>query len=264
MSDANLPVDFTIAFLASDGERAQKALAILSERYDHVDADTADVVVALGGDGFMLQVQHRFMGQNKPIFGLNLGTVGFLMNTYNPDNLRERLAQAKFHPINPLKMIATNEMGETFTAHAINEVSLFRETRQAAKIEILLDGKKRLETLMCDGVMLATPAGSTAYNLSVNGPIIPFNSQILALTPISAFRPRRWRGALVPKTSKVTFNIREREKRPTSAVADNYEVRNVISVDVYEDLETTYTILSDPDWDLDERILKEQFEDLNF
>ena len=259
-----LPDDFKIAFLASETAHAQKVYHQFVNTYDHVNPEQAHIIVAIGGDGFMLQVQHMYMGRNIPVFGLNLGTVGFLMNPYNPDtdhdHLRERLKQAITHPLNPLKMVVRTESGDEFSAHAINEVSIFRESRQAVKVEIILNDKPRISPLMCDGVLVATPAGSTAYNLSVNGPVIPFESQVLALTPISAFRPRRWGGALVADTSHITFNIYEYNKRPANVAADNYEVKHAVSVDVFKDFKTTYTIMSDADLDLNERMLKEQFE----
>lgn len=255
---------FKVAFLASKTPRAQQVYHQMVNTYDHVNPEQANIIVAIGGDGFMLKVQHMYMGQNIPVFGLNLGTIGFLMNPYYTDtdhtHLRDRLAKTISHPLNPLKMVVRTESGEEFSAHAINEISIFRESRQAVNVEIVLNNKPRLSRLMCDGVLVATPAGSTAYNLSVNGPVIPFESHVLALTPISAFRPRRWRGALVQDTSHITFNIYEYNKRPANVAADNYEVKHAVSVDIFKDFNTNYTILSDADLDLNERMLKEQFE----
>ncbi|MGB8276227.1 MAG: NAD kinase [Alphaproteobacteria bacterium] len=248
-----------IGFEAAETDAAQAALAALKRRYPSVDPLEADVIVALGGDGTMLEALHRHMHRNKPFFGMNLGSVGFLMNRYSDGNLPERLAKAKPTKLHPLLMEARRVNGEMHKALAINEVSLLREERQTAKIRIIIDGVTRLDELFCDGVLVATPAGSTAYNLSVYGPIVPMGSPILALTPISAFRPRRWRGALLPHTAVVTFEILEYEKRPVSAVADFTEVREVTEVRVREDRSITLTLLFDPDQNLDERILKEQF-----
>lgn len=258
-----LAQDFKIAFLSADTPKALQVYGELTQSYDHVPPEQADVIVAIGGDGFMLRVQHQYMGQNIPVFGLNLGTVGFLMNPHNEQDktdLRHRLQSATPHPLHPLKMTARTKSGEIHTAHAINEISLFRETRQAVKIEIIMDGKTRLNRLMCDGVLVATPAGSTAYNLSVGGPVIPFESNVLALTPISAFRPRRWRGALVNDTATLSFAMHETTKRPASIAADNAEFRDIAHVDIAIDRNTTYTILSDENWDLNERMMREQFE----
>lgn len=231
-------------------------------RQRHADAgpDAAEVIVALGGDGFMLQTLHAFLGKGKPIYGMNLGSVGFLMNEYREDHLVERLAAAERAVVHPLCMIAHNKAGET-KALAFNEVSLLRETRQAAKIRIIVDGRPRISELICDGVLVSTPAGSTAYNLSAHGPILPIDAALLALTPISAFRPRRWRGALLPHRAKVRFEILESPKRPVSAVADDFEVRDVTAVDVAEDRGIAMTMLYDAGHNLDERILSEQFSD---
>jgi NAD+ kinase len=239
---------------------AQEALAELRARYGDVGPDGADIVVALGGDGFMLQTLHAFTGKAKPIYGMNRGTVGFLMNEYHQADLLERLAAAEAAVIYPLKMTAHTQSGAV-EARAFNEVSLLRETRQAAKIRILVDGKPRILELICDGVLVATPAGSTAYNLSAHGPILPIDADLLALTPISAFRPRRWRGALLPHRAKVRFEIQESGKRPVSAVADDFEVRDVTAVDVAEDRSISMTMLYDAGHNLDERILAEQFSD---
>ena len=250
-----------IAFVASDSGKAQEALRLLLARYSHVAPDTADVIVALGGDGQMLQTIHQFMGRNIPIYGMNRGSLGFLMNEYNAEGLIERLDKAEVTTLNPLRMRASDAMGRNFEGLAINEVSLLRSTRQVAKIRISIDGRVRLEELNCDGVMVATPAGSTAYNLSAHGPILPIKSGALALTPISAFRPRRWRGALLPKNAVVTFEILERDKRPVSAVADMLEVRDVSRVEVFMAEDVSVPLLFDAGHDLDERILMEQFND---
>lgn len=249
----------SIALVAAETKEAQAALAALKDRYEHVNADEADVIVAIGGDGTMLETLHRYMHRNVPIFGMNRGSVGFLMNTYSEEKLRERLAAARATPLHPLAMEARRSTGDTHWALAINEVSLLRQTRMTAKIRIAIDGVVRLEELMCDGVLVATPAGSTAYNLSVQGPILPLGTPLLALMPISGFRPRRWRGALLPHTAEVTFAVLEHETRPVSAVADFTEVREVVEVRVREDRSVTLTLLFDPEYDLEERILKEQF-----
>jgi NAD+ kinase len=217
------------------------------------------VIVAVGGDGTMLETLHRHMGRDVPIFGMNLGSIGFLMNHYDEEGLAERLAAARPTVVHPLAMAARRIGGDTHEALAINEVSLFRQTRQTAKIRIKIDGVVRLEELMADGVLVATPAGSTAYNLAVQGPIIPLGSPLLALTPIAGFRPSRWRGALLPHDAEVTFEVLEPEKRPVSAVADYTEVREVAEVHVREDRGVTLTLLFDPEHQLEERIIKEQF-----
>jgi NAD+ kinase len=248
-----------IAFLAAEGEVAQTALARLTKRYKGASSGDADVVVVLGGDGFMLQTLHSLMGRNVPIFGMNRGSVGFLLNEYREDGLIERLQKAVRVTLHPLRMKATTVDGLTEEAVAINEVSLLRQTRQTAKLSIKVDGIERLPELTCDGVLVATPAGSTAYNLSAHGPIIPLGAGLLALTPISAFRPRRWRGALLPHRARVRFDVLEADKRPVSATADHTEVRNVVSVEVCEDRNTSLTLLFDPEHNLEERVLKEQF-----
>jgi NAD+ kinase len=248
-----------IAVVASDRPEAIEAAARLSDLYGAVREDDADVVVALGGDGFMLEVLHRNLASRRPIYGMNRGSVGFLMNDYREDGLLERIAQAERALIHPLSMTAIDADGRSHSALAINEVSLLRETRQTAKLRILIDGRPRLDELICDGVMVATPAGSTAYNLSAHGPIIPIDARVLALTPISAFRPRRWRGALLSHRAKVTFEILEADKRPVSAVADNVEVRRVLRVDVVEDRDISLSMLFDAGRSLDERMLAEQF-----
>ncbi len=239
---------------------AAQALADMRARHNDAGPEGADIVVALGGDGFMLQTLHTFTGKGKPIYGMNLGSVGFLMNEYRQEELLERLAAAEKAEIHPLKMQAHTAKGIT-EARAFNEVSLLRETRQAAKIRIMVDGKPRISELICDGVLVSTPAGSTAYNLSAHGPILPIDAALLALTPISAFRPRRWRGALLPRRAMVRFEILENVKRPVSAVADDFEVRDVIAVDVAEDRSIAMTMLYDAGHNLDERILSEQFSD---
>jgi NAD+ kinase len=239
---------------------AAEALKDMRQRHKDAGAADADIVVALGGDGFMLQTLHSFLGTGKPIYGMNLGSVGFLMNEYRTENLTERLAAAERAVVHPLRMKAYNAKGVT-EALAFNEVSLLRETRQAAKIGILVDERVRISELICDGVLVSTPAGSTAYNLSAHGPILPIEAALLALTPISAFRPRRWRGALLPHRARVRFEILESAKRPVSAVADDFEVRDVSAVDVAEDRSIAMTMLYDAGHNLDERILAEQFTD---
>ena len=249
----------SIAFISSGTPEADAALAHLSERYGNHDAASADIVVALGGDGLMLQSLHRFMGSGKPIYGMNRGSVGFLMNEYQETGLTERLRRAESSIIRPLSMRATDAAGKTHAARAINEVSLLRQSYQAAKMRLSVDGKERLAELVADGVLVATPAGSTAYNLSANGPILPLNAPLMALTPISAFRPRRWRGALLPDKATVTIDILEADKRPVSAVADHFEIRNVARVDIAMDHAIGIILLHDPGHSLDERILAEQF-----
>ncbi len=248
-----------VAFVASDSPEAQAALLRLRDRYHHCEPEEANVVVALGGDGFMLEMLHRFIGRNVPIYGMNRGTVGFLMNSYNEEDLPERLARAQREVLRPLRMSARCIEGKKHEAIAINEVSLFRETRQAAKIEISVDSVVRLEELICDGIMVATPAGSTAYNLSAHGPIVPIGARLLALTPISAFRPRRWRGALLPDKAVIKLRALDPGKRPVSATADFTEVRNVTEVTVRADRKQRLTLLVDPEHNLEERIVKEQF-----
>jgi NAD+ kinase len=248
-----------LAFLADDRAQAQEARAALARRYGEVPESDADVVVALGGDGFMLATLHRVLPSRRPIYGMNRGSVGFLMNDYAEDGLIERIASAEKAVIHPLAMRALDDAGVWRKAMAINEVSLLRQTFQTAKLRILIDDKIRMPELTCDGALVSTPAGSTAYNLSAHGPIIPLSGQVLALTPISAFRPRRWRGALLSHKDKVTFQVLEADKRPVSAVADNVEVRNVIQVDVAEDRSISLTLLFDAGRSLEERVLAEQF-----
>ncbi len=248
-----------IAFTASRAPEAEAACTALIQRYGDADPATADVIVALGGDGFMLQTLHRFMTASKPIYGMHRGTVGFLMNEYHEESLRERLAAAKTTLIRPLVMQARAADNKPHEFRAINEVSLFRQIYQAARLRILIDGRERLGELIADGVLVATPAGSTAYNLSVQGPIIPIGAPLLALTPISPFRPRRWRGALLPDTATVTIEVLEADKRPVAAVADHDEVRDVRRVDIRRDPDIAMHMMFDPGHSLDERILREQF-----
>ena len=247
-----------IAILAAATDVAQAARARLVALYGDTPPEEATHIVALGGDGFMLETQHRFLGRNPPVFGMNLGSVGFLMNEYREEDLPARVAAAQSAHLHPLRMRA-HTAGATHAALAINEVSLLRETRQTAKLRILVDGKERLAELICDGVLIATPAGSTAYNLSAHGPIVPLSANLLPLTPISAFRPRRWRGALLPADARVVFEVLEHEKRPVAAVADYTEVRDVRRVEVRQDRSITLTLLFDPDRNLSERIIAEQF-----
>jgi len=249
----------TIAFVASPTDEAQDALAQLQSEYGDRDAAEADVIVALGGDGLMLQALHRFVNTGKPIYGMNRGSVGFLMNEFRGEHLPERLAKAEVTAIHPLHMAVTDKDGAAHVAHAFNEVSLIRQTHQAAKLRISIDDRVRLEELICDGVLVATPAGSTAYNLSAHGPIIPIYAPLLALTPISAFRPRRWRGALLPNRSKVTIEVMDAVRRPVSAAADHIDIRGAQQVSVYEDATSQSLIMFDPDHSWDERILNEQF-----
>jgi NAD+ kinase len=248
-----------LAFVSSDAADARTAAAALAARYGKVPVDDADVVVALGGDGFLLQTLRETMSTGKLVYGMNRGTVGFLMNEFREDGLVERIAAATSETIRPLEMQAVTEDGETVAALAINEVALWRQSYQTAKIRIGIDGKTRLDELHCDGVMVATPAGSTAYNLSAYGPILPLDSPLLALTPVSPFRPRRWRGALLSDKSAVRFDILEGKKRPVNASADHTEVKSVVSVTVKESRDRTATILFDPDHSWNERILAEQF-----
>lgn len=248
-----------ISFVAAEQEAAQEALGQLIALYGQVEADEADIIVSLGGDGFMLETMHRFIERAIPIYGMNRGTVGFLLNNYNPENLPERLARAHRVTLHPLVMSAETSDGAKHQALAINEVSLHRESRQAAKLQIRVDGKIRLDELICDGLLVATPAGSTAYNLSAHGPILPIGSGLLALTPVSAFRPRRWRSALLPHKAKVSVEVLEQAKRPVSAVADFTEIRDVSSVDVVEDRSISIDLLFDPEHNLEERIIAEQF-----
>ena len=248
-----------LAFAASDVPEAQAALKRLVARYDAVPPAEADAIVALGGDGFMLQTLHAHLTDNIPIYGMNRGSVGFLMNEYREDNLPQRLMRAECSIVHPLAMTAHGRDGKKTSGLAINEVSLFRQTHQAAKFRISIDGKVRLEELICDGVLVATPAGSTAYNLSAHGPILPINAPLLALTAISPFRPRRWRGALLPNEASIVIEVLDATKRPASAVADNDETRNVTRVEIVQAVGMDLLLLFDRGHSLDERVLSEQF-----
>lgn len=248
-----------IAFRASTAPEAQQTMVDLKKRYGDRPLGEADVIVAIGGDGFMLQTLHDTLETGLPIYGINRGTVGFLMNDLEDNDLASRLANAEIAVIHPLAMVATDAKGKTHHALAINEVSLLRETRQSAKLQISVDGKVRLEELLCDGALVATPAGSTAYNLSAHGPILPIDARLLALTPISAFRPRSWRGALLSHDAEVRFDVLEAAKRPVSAVADHTEIRNVVQVTIKENRNVSLKLLFDEGHSLDERILSEQF-----
>jgi NAD+ kinase len=248
-----------IAFIASNADEAQISLRRLQALYGDVPPDDAAAIVALGGDGFMLQMLHRFMNTGKPIYGMNRGTVGFLMNEYNEANLTARLSQAVVTTLHPLVMVAVDDAGQEHRSYAINDVYLLRQSYQAAKLRISIDGTERLGELTCDGIIVSTPAGSTAYNLSAHGPILPINAPLLALTPISAFRPRLWRGALLPDRAAVRIDVLEAEKRPVNAVADHFEIKSVRSVEVKQDRAAESLIMFDPDHSWDERILTEQF-----
>lgn len=248
-----------IAFVASSIPEAQQALESLRQRYGDLTPEEADIIVALGGDGFMLRALHRHLRLEKPVFGMKLGTVGFLMNEYRENDLLARLDAAQMHILRPLEMSIVAESGSPSDALAINEVSLLRETKQAAKIRVFLNGQVRIDELVCDGILVATPAGSTAYNLSAHGPILPLDSRVLALTPLAAFRPRRWRGAILRADTEIRFEVLEPYKRPVSATADAHEVRDVLEVSVRESDSQTIRLMFDPEHNLDERILSEQF-----
>ncbi|MCW8870553.1 MAG: NAD kinase [Proteobacteria bacterium] len=248
-----------IAFVASQSENAQKSLKQMVDRYGQANPDQADVIVVLGGDGFMLHSLHQYMYQKIPVFGLRRGTVGFLMNDYQSNNLVERIQQAKKTILHPLAMNAEKISGETFDSLAINEVSLLRQTKQSAHIEVKINGQTKIDNLVGDGVMVATPAGSTAYNLSAHGPVIPLGTQVLAVTPISPFRPRRWRGAIIPSHAEVCFRVKNHQKRPVAATADNFEVRDVKHVTVTEAREIEIEMLFDEHHNLEDRIINEQF-----
>jgi NAD+ kinase len=250
----------SIAFFAAESPDARAAFAELSGRYGAGDLAHADVIVVLGGDGTMLRALHGAMNRKVRIFGMNCGTVGFLMNRYDTVGLVERVRRAEQVILHPLQLTAKTGDGQVHRLVAINEVSLLRETAQAAKISIEIDGRERMNELVCDGVLVATPAGSTAYNLSAHGPILPLASGVLALTPISAFRPRRWRGAILPQKAKLRFIIREADRRPVSATADFNEIREVTEITVCQDPSTALTLLFDPEHHLEERILQEQFQ----
>jgi NAD+ kinase len=249
----------TLGFIASTAPEAQAALLELVRLYGNTPVEDAEVVIALGGDGFMLQTLHQMIDTGKRIYGMNCGSVGFLMNDYSTKGLPERVAAAIENELHPLKMTTTNEDGSSSVALAINEVYLFRQSYQAAKLRVVIDGHVRLEELICDGLMIATPAGSTAYNLSAHGPILPLEAPLLAMTPVSAFRPRRWRGALLPNHVCVDIHILEPDKRPVNAVADNAEVKSVLHIRVQQSTEVKARILSDPDHSWSDRILAEQF-----
>jgi Predicted sugar kinase len=247
-------------FLASQNDQATEALKVLTSQYGQVNIDEADVIIALGGDGFMLHTLHTAVHLNKPVFGMNLGSVGFLMNAYDTGALLERIQKCNAVNLHPLKMTAHRcEGGPTTSLLAFNEVSLLRQLHQAAKIRVKVENQVQLETLICDGVLVATPAGSTAYNLSASGPILPLTSNLLALTPISPFRPRRWRGALLPEDMTIRFEILESEKRPVSASADYQEVRHVCAVDVRQERAYKATLLFDSHQSLADRVIAEQF-----
>ncbi len=248
-----------IAFIANKTDQAQKALERLSSKYGNTSPGRADYIVALGGDGFMLQTQLKYMSTGKPVYGMNKGTIGFLMNAYKETSLYQRLKAAQSETIHPLQMKATDAKGKVRTSQAFNEVSLFRQSHQAAKLKIEIDGAVRMDALVCDGLMVATPQGSTAYNLSAHGPILPLEAPLLALTPVSPFRPRNWRGALLPNTSKVKITALEPKKRPINAVADNTEIKSAVKVEIHEDREAFGILLFDRDHSWDERILDEQF-----
>lgn len=248
-----------LAFTASARPEAQDALRRLRHAYGDVGEANADIVVALGGDGHMLETLRRRLGDKKPVYGMHRGTVGFLMNDYHDDDLVERLSKAQQVRVRPLVARCQTANGGVVEERAFNEVSLIRQTAQSAKLRILIDGDERMAELLCDGIIVATPAGSTAYNFSAYGPILPIDSRLLALTPISAFRPRRWRGALLPYSAKVRIEVLEADRRGVSAAADNRETRDVTAVDISEDTDASLTLLFDPGHALDERILREQF-----
>lgn len=248
-----------LAFVASGAPEAQRAKVEMVEQYGMTPVEHAEAIVALGGDGFMLETMHRYLPLNLPVFGMNRGTVGFLMNAYEVEGLPQRLAEGQHQVLRPLRMVANCEGGTRLEGVAFNEVSMLRQERQAAKLRLLINGRERMPELICDGLIVATAAGSTAYNLSAHGPIIPIGSPLLALTPLSAFRPRRWRGALLPDTAHVRVEVIERWKRPVSAVADHNEARNVTDVEISEDPDRSITLVFDRDHNLEERILTEQF-----
>lgn len=253
-----MPIE-KIACLASRSPKAQEGLKEIAERYPLVEVDQADCIVALGGDGFLLSVVHEHLHRDMPIYGMNCGTIGFLLNEFSTDDLLQRLNQAESLTLHPLKMTATTVEGHTLSSLAFNEVALHRYSQQSAHIRVLINGRERLDKLVCDGIMVATPAGSTAYNLSARGPIIPLGSNVLALTPVSPFRPRRWNGALLPHTATVEFEIINPQKRPVGASADSFEVRDVTHVSVTEETEEHAIILFDAGHSLEERIFSEQF-----
>jgi NAD+ kinase len=253
--------DERYALVASPTEAAKAAVAKLRKQHEWVSPNDADIVIALGGDGFLLQTLHDMLDQHRirPVFGMNLGTVGFLMNEWRPEGLFNRIAEAKRFQVSPLRMKAETVNGEVVASFALNEVSLLRETRQTAKLEVTVDNRVVMPELVCDGVLVSTPAGSTAYNLSAQGPILPLDSALVALTPISPFRPRRWRGAILPDRTRISFRVLDPGKRPVSAVADQREVREVARVSIAIDRATPLTLLFDPEHALDDRIAMEQF-----
>ena len=257
--DTLTPGGMRFSFLCASSAKAKEAFTELTARYGQSDPATADMIVALGGDGFMLQTLHEYGTQGKTIYGMNRGTVGFLLNDYVVDDLPQRLDRAVHIKVNRLSLKATCIDGEVHHARAINEVALFRQTAQSANVEVIVDGVTRLDKLICDGVMVATPAGSTAYNLSAHGPILPLTANLLALTPVSAFRPRRWKGALLDNKSTVTFNVLHPEKRPLSVTADSREIRDVLTVVIASERRKTLTLCFDPDRLLHERMMQEQF-----
>jgi len=260
MINANGDNEFNkLAFVASSVDAARNACARLRKRYGFFPIEEADIIIALGGDGLMLQTLHKSIGRNIPIYGMHQGSIGFMMNDYREEGLLERLAKAEVNLIHPLEMCAVDRVGKKYEALAINEVSFLRQRYQAAKLRISIDGKVRLKELICDGALVATPAGSTAYNLSAHGPILPINSSLLTLTPISPFRPRRWRGALLPNTACVKIEVLEPEKRPVSAVADHTEIRYIREVSISERSDIPLRLMFDRGHALDERILSEQF-----
>lgn len=248
-----------ICFLGLNSEAVQATKARMAARYGHVPAAEADIIVALGGDGFMLSTLHATKDLAAPVYGMNQGTVGFLMNEFSEDGLSERLEQAEEAVIHPLHMTAETTTGEIKEALAINEVSLYRRGPQAAKLRISIDGRMRMPELVCDGALVSTPAGSTAYNYSAHGPILPIEAAVLALTPMAAFRPRRWRGALLPESATIQFEVLEHEKRPVSAVADSTEVEDVVRVDIRSEPQISHRLLFDPGHGLEERLIREQF-----
>ncbi len=250
-----------LAFLSNDTLQAKRALKKLARQYGECAPPAADVIVALGGDGFMLQTQHQFMNSGIPVYGMNKGGVGFLMNKYRVEDLEARILKAASNRIHPLEMNATDVHGNVHVSQAINEVSMHRQSYQAANLKISIDGKVRLQSLICDGLLLATPAGSTAYNLSAHGPILPLDAPLLALTPVSPFRPRRWRGALIPNSANVEIDVIEPDKRPVNAVADHAEVKSVLNIKIHEDKNSTGILLFDNEHSWDERILAEQFQE---
>jgi NAD+ kinase len=254
-----LPAEPKIAFLASTAPEAREALAALTATHKQHAPDDADVICALGGDGFMLQCLHQHAEHGLPVFGMKLGAVGFLMNQYRPEDLLRRVHGAEPAVLRPLEMVAVTEAGTKISLVAYNEVSLLRQTRQTAHLRVHLNGQVRLDELVCDGALVATPAGSTAYNYSAHGPILPLGSSVIALTPIAAFRPRRWRGALLRADTEIKLEILDPYKRPVSATADSHEVRNVVEVRICESRDRTVTLLFDPEHNLEERILNEQF-----